>query len=163
MAARHVPYMLSSAEVGCRGSNGGSPVQSTDTLPTWPPFVCSVRFRIISETSQLLHCHSTTRSNEDEFNLPPWTVNKWSHRTALALSLNNQDQWRQMHSPPWTVRWPWSPVAVRFSPGRRSVVPRCRWTGVLPPEGWYPSPPASGSGQTPFPSCTSSPSQSAKM
>ena len=37
MAARRVPYMLSSAEVGCRGSNGGSPVQSTDALPTRPP------------------------------------------------------------------------------------------------------------------------------
>ena len=37
MAARHIPYMLSSAEIGCRGSNGGSPVQSTDALPTRPP------------------------------------------------------------------------------------------------------------------------------
>ena len=38
MAARHIPHMLSSAEVGYWGSNGGSPVQGTDALPTRPPW-----------------------------------------------------------------------------------------------------------------------------
>ena len=39
MVACHVPYMLGFgfAEVGCRGSNGGSPDQRTDALPTRPP------------------------------------------------------------------------------------------------------------------------------
>ena len=39
MVTHHVLYMLSFrfAEIGCWGSNRGSPDQYTDTLPTWPP------------------------------------------------------------------------------------------------------------------------------
>ena len=59
MAARRVPYMLSSAEVGCRGSNGGSPIQS----------IPRSEHRRSTHSATAAAAHSCRKYNEKKFSV----------------------------------------------------------------------------------------------